>query len=207
MPPDGRLRDCAPLTNRFPPLTRRRAMTAERYGPTLPTGKYPVVDHALGSWSPVRPDGRYFYSAESCECTPGPECITGFHTIRHTIPRRNYRRSVAGFRPPGGRRRGPRPPVTVGRRPSAARDASPEAERRPGSCGQFWRPAVRTAAGPGYGRRKATVRILFLSGQTELSADRCVLPRRVWRPILGGGMQSHMGYHDEGGRRWQCSAS
>src|SRR5882757_7579550 len=101
MLPGGRLRDCAPLTNRFPPLTRRRAMTAERYGPTLPTGEYPVVDHALGSRPPVRPDGRHSYSADSGECTPGPECITGFQAVRLTIPRRNCRRYAAGFRPPG----------------------------------------------------------------------------------------------------------
>lgn len=176
-------------------------MTAERYGPALPTGEYPVVDHALGSWPAVRADGRYFYSADSCECTPGPECITGFQTITLTIPRRNYRRCAAGFRPPGARRGGPRPAVTGRRRPSAARDASPEAGRRPVGCGQSWLPAVRPAAGAGRRPGKAALRILLLSGRTELSADRCVLPPEVWRPILGGGVQSHMGYHGEGGRR------
>jgi hypothetical protein len=201
MPLGGRLGDCAPLTNRFPPLTRRRAMTAERYGPTLPTGEYPVVDHDLGSWPPDHPGSRYCYSADSRECTPGPKCITGFQTIRLTIPRSNCRRSAAGFRPPGARRRGPRSAVTVRRRPSAARDASPEAGHRPVGCGQFWLPAARTAAGPGRRHGKAALRILFLSGRTGLSSDRCVLPPRVWRPILGGGVQSHMGYHGEGGRR------
>ncbi len=205
MPPGGRLGDCAPLTNRFPPLTRKRAMTAERYGPTLPTGEYPVVDHALGSWPPVRPDGRYFYSADSREYTPGPECITGLQTIRRAIPRRKYRRSAAGSRLPGTRRGAARPAVTGRRRPSATRDASPEAERRPVGCGQSCPPAclpaVRTAAEPGRPRGKAAMRILFLSRRTELSADRCVLPQAGWRPILGGGMQSHMGYHGEGGRR------
>jgi hypothetical protein len=206
MPLGGRLRDCAPLTNRFPPLTRRRAMTAERYGPTLPTGEYPVVDHALGSWPPARLDGSYDYSADSCECTPGPEYITGFQTIRLTIPRGNYRRYAAGFRPPGADRRGPRPAVSVRCRASAVRDASPEAGRSPVGCGHFWLPAVRSAAGPGRRRRKVVLRILFLSSRTELSADRCVLPPSGWRPILGGGVQSHMGYHGEGGRRMamQC---
>jgi hypothetical protein len=205
MPLTGRLGIALRLTNRFPPLTRRRAMTAERYGPTLPTGKYPVVDHALGSWPLVRPDGRYCYSSDSRTCTPGPECITGFQLVRFTIPRRNRWRYMAGFRPPGARGRGPRFPGTLGRRPSAGRDASPEAGRGLVGCGQFRLPAVRTPAGPGRRRGKAALRILFLSGflsgRTELSADRCVLPPRVRRPILGGGVQSHMGYHGEGGRR------
>ena len=194
------------LTNRFPPLTRKRAMTAERYGPTLPTGEYPVVDHALGSWPPVRPDGRYFYSAVSCEYMPGPECITGLHTIRIIIPGRKFRRSAADFRPPGAGRPGPRRAVSVRRRLSAARDAAPGAGRRPVGCGQFWPPG-RPAGGRAWlAAPENGFEDPFLSGQTELSADRCVLAQSDWRPILGGGVQSHMGYHGEGGRRvaMQC---
>ena len=181
-------------------------MTAERYGPTLPTGEYPVVDHALGSWPPVRPDGRYSYSAANCECTPGPECATGSQTIRLTIPRRNCRVYPAGFRPPGPGGRGARSAVTVRCRASATRDASPEAGSGPVGCGHFWLPAVRPVAGPGRRPGKGPLRILSPSGRTELSADRCVLAPRVWRPILGGGVQSHMGYHGKGGRRvaMQC---
>lgn len=202
----GRLRDCAPLTNRFPPLTRRRAMTAERYGPTLPTGEYPVVDLAFGSWPPVRPGGRYNYSADSGEFTPGPECITGFQTIRLTITRRNCWRYAAGFRPPAGCRRGARSGGTVRCRPFAPRDASPEARRSPVGCGQFWRPAVRTAAGPGCRRGKAALRILFCPAGQNCPQTDVSFPPQGWRPILGGGVQSHMGYHGEGGRRvaMQC---
>jgi hypothetical protein len=205
MPPGGRLEDCAPLTNRFPPLTRRRAMTAERYGPTLPTGKYPVIDHALGSWPLVRPDDRYCYSSDSRTCTPGSECITGFQPVKFTIPRRNRRRYTAGFRPPGARGRGPRFP----------RHHRAPPVRGPGRIARGGTQArgLRTVLAPGRpdtGRagppsRKSGLEDPFLSGflsgRTELSADRCVLPPRVRRPILGGGVQSHMGYHGEGGRR------
>jgi hypothetical protein len=207
MPPGGSLRDCAPLTTRFPPLTRKRAMTNEKYGPALPTGKYPVVDHALGAWLPARPDGRYFYS-DSRQCTPGPECITGMPTIRRTVPRRKYRRSAAGFPPPRTRCSDPGPPAPDGAaRPLSEthhlrRGASPRAADSPVHRPASRRlPAVRTAARLGRLRGEAALRILFLSPRTELSADRCVLLRRDWRPILGGGVQSHMGYHGEGGRR------
>jgi hypothetical protein len=205
MPPGGSVGDCAPLTTRFPPLTRKRAMTNEKYGLTLPTGRYTVADHAFGSWLAVRPDGRYFYSADSHQCTPGPKCITGLPSIRRTISRRKYRRSAAGFPRPRVRLGAPQPAITGRRRPSAARDASPETGHRSVGCGQSCPPArlpaVRTTAWPARPRGKAALRILFLSRPTELSADRCVLPRKVWRPILGGGMQSHMGYHGQGGRR------
>jgi hypothetical protein len=172
-------------------------MTAERYGPALPTGEYPVVGHALDSQVSVRPDSRYFYSAVSCVYMPGPECKTGLHTIKRIIPGREFRRPAADFRPPGARRPGRCP----GRRPAlAGRDAPAEAGHRPVDCGQFWPAAARPAAGRGRRPRKTALRILFLSGQTELSADRCVLAPSDWRPILGGGVQSHMGYHGEGGR-------
>lgn len=205
MPPGGSLGDCAPLTTRFPPLTRKRAMTNEKYGPTVPTGRYTVADHALGSWLAVRPDGRYFYSTDSHQCTPGPQCITGLPPTRRTISRRKYRRSAAGFPRPRVRLGARQPASTGRRRPSAARYASAKTGHRSVGCGQSCPPArlpaVRTTARPARPRGKAALRILFLSRPTELSADRCVLPRKVWRPILGGGMQSHMGYHGQGGRR------
>jgi hypothetical protein len=209
MPPGGSLGDCAPLTTRFPPLTRKRAMTNEKYGPTLPTGRYTVADHALGSRLPVRPDGSYFYSTDSHQGTPGLKCITGLPPIRRTISRRKYRRSAAGFPRPRVRLGAPQPAITGRRRPSAARDAPPETGHRSLGCRQYCPqacplarlPAVRATGRPAHPRGKAVLRILFLSRPTELSADRCVLPRKVWRPILGGGMQSHMGYHGQGGRR------
>jgi hypothetical protein len=199
------------LTNRFPPLTRRRAMTAERYGPTLPTGKYPVVDHALGSWPLVRPDGRYCYASDSRTCTPGPECITGFQSVRFAIPRRNRRRYTAGFRPPGARGRGPRFPVTIRRRPPAGRDASPEAGCRLVGCGQFWLRAVRIPAGPGRCRGKAALRILFCPAfcpagqncpQTDVSFPRG-FGGQYWG-VACNPIWDTMAKADGG---WQCDAS
>jgi hypothetical protein len=215
MPPGGSLGDCAPLTTRFPPLTRKRAMTNEKYGPTLPTGKYPVVDHALGAWLPVRPDGRYFYSADSRECTPGPECITGMPTIRRTAPRRKYRRSAAGFPPPRTRWHAPRPASTGRRRPPAVPDASPEAGRKPAGCGQSCLraclpaslPAVRTAAGLGRLRGKAALRTFFLSpGQNCLQTDvsfRGGIGGQYWG-VACNPIWDTMAKADGG---WQCDAS
>jgi hypothetical protein len=215
MPPGGSLGDCAPLTSRFPPLTRKRAMTNEKYGPTLPTGKYPVVDHALGSWPPVRPDVRYFYSADSREYTPGPECITGFPAIRRNIPRKKYRRSAAGFRPPGARRGSLRPAATGRRRLSATRDASPEAGRRPVGCGQSCLPAcllaclpvARTAAGLGRRGGKAALRIPFCpAGQNCLQTD-VSLPRRAGGQYWGVACNPIWDTMAKADGGWQCDAS
>ena len=156
----GRLGICAPLTSRFPPLTRKRAMTAEGYGPTVPTGRYPV-----------------------------------------RITHGKYPRSTAGFRGPGGRCAGSVPADFPHRRPAATPDASPEPARRPGNCKQPLVTAVGATAKPGPQLEKASLRILFLPRRTLLSSDSSVLAPKRQRPILGGGVQSHMGYHGDGGRR------
>jgi hypothetical protein len=198
----GRLWDCAPLTNRFPPLTRKRAMTAERYGPTLPTGQYPVVKHALAPAS-ICSGNRYPLSADCHKGMSGSEYMTGVKTITFGISRGERRRPLTDYCSPGACRNGPGPAVAGTR---AARGAAPEAQRRPGGCGQPWPPGRPHGDDTRPRVRESGLEDPFLSGPTEVSADRCVLTQKAWRPILGGGVQSHMGYHGDGGRRvaMQC---
>ena len=193
---------CAPLTTRFPPLTRKRAMKATRRGPALPTGGYPVVDHDLNSYGMPRPESRSSHSADFSECEPGQEYVTVLETSIFRIPRRKYPRFATGSRGSGGggARAGRSGPV---------RPASPEAARRPEDRWPRRPMSPGRAAGRWPGRRKTDLRILFLSGRTELSADRSVFTPMAWRPILGGGVQSHMGYHGNRGRRMamQCQVA
>jgi len=197
----GRLGICAPLTSRFPPSTRKRAMTAEGYGPTVPTGRYLVVDHDFGACPPLFPDSPSSLSTDSRKCRMGPKYAGVFKAPAVRIPSGKCPRFTAGLRGPGGRCAGSVPADLPHRRPAAAPDTSTEPARRPGDC----KPPLVTAAGaaakPGPRLGKASLRILFLSRRTELSADTSVLARRGRRPILGGGAQSHMGYHGGGGRR------
>jgi hypothetical protein len=197
---------CAPLTSRFPPLTRKRAMTAERYGPTLPTGGYLVVDHALSSWPSPFPGSYSFHSADFREYQPGQKYTTALKALIFRITAGKYRRFTAGSGMPGGRRDGGSGAAASPCRPAAARDASPEVVRRPEGDGPLLLMTGRTTARPGLRPGKVDLRILFLSRRTELSADSCVLAPRGRRPILGGGVQSHMGYHGNHGRRvaMQC---
>lgn len=196
----GRLGICAPLTSRFPPLTRKRAMTAEGYGPTVPTGRYPVVDHDFGTCPPLLPDSPSSLSADCRKCRLGPKYAGVFKAPAVRIPSGKYPRFTAGFRGPGSRCAGSVPAAWPYRRPAATPDASTEPARRPGDC----KPPLVTAAGaakPGLQLGKASLRILFPPRRTELSADTSVLAPKGRRPILGGGVQSHMGYHGGGGRR------
>lgn len=198
----GRLLVCAPLTTRFPPLTRKRAMTATRRGPALPTGGYPVVDHDLSSSGMPRPESHSSHSADFRECEPGQKYVTVLKASIFRISRRKYPRCATGFRGSGGDGGG-----RAGRS-GPVRPASPEAARR---AEDRWpgRPMSPGAdAGPWPRRQKTHLRILFLSSGTELSADRSVFTPTAWRPILGGGVQSHMGYHGNRGQRMamQCQA-
>jgi len=197
MPQDGRLMICAPLTSRFPPLTRKRAMTAEGYGPTVPTGSYAVVDHDLGTRPLFLPDRRSPLSADCRKCRPGHKYAAVCKTPAFRIPDGKYPRFAAGFRGPASRCDASVSAACPHRRPSAVPDASPEAVRRPGGCGSLLLTAVGPVAKPSPQPGKASLRILFSSRRTELSADSSVLTR----PTLGGGVQSHMGYHGDGGRQ------
>jgi hypothetical protein len=196
----GRLGICAPLTSRFPPSTRKRAMTAEGYGPTVPTGRYPVVDHDFGTCPPL-PASPSSLSADCRKCRLGLKYAGVFKAPAVRIPSGKYPRFTAGFRGPGGRCAGSVPADPPHRCPAATPDASTEPARRPGDR----KPPLVTAAGaaakPGPQLGKASLRILFLPRRTELSADTSVLASKGRRPILGGGVQSHMGYHGGGGRR------
>jgi hypothetical protein len=197
---------CAPLTSRFPPLTRKRAMTAERYGPTLPTGGYLVVDRALSSRPLPLPGGYSFHSADFREYQPGQKYSSALKPFIFRISSGKYRRFTAGSCRPGGRRGGGSGAAANPCRPAAGRDASPEVVRRTAGRGPSLLMTGRAAARPGLRPGKADLRILFLSRRTELSADSCVLAPKGRRPILGGGVQSHMGYHGNRGRRMamQC---
>jgi hypothetical protein len=197
----GRLGICAPLTSRFPPLTRKRAMTAEGYGSTVPTGRYPVVDHDFGTCPPLLPGSPSALSADCRKCRLGLKYAGVFKASAVRIPFGKYPRFTAGFRGPGGRCAGSVPADLPHRRPAATPDASPEPARRPGDCEPSLVTATGAAAKPGPQLGKASLRILFLPRQTELSADTSVLDPKGRRPILGGGVQSHMGYHGGGGRR------
>lgn len=197
----GRLWICAPLTSRFPPLTRKRAMTAEGYGPTVPTGRYLVVDHDFGTRPPPLPDTPPSLSADCRKCRLDQKFAGAFKAPAVRIPSGKYSRFTAGFRGPGGRRAGSVLAAFPHRRPAAAADASPEPVRRPGDRKTSLVTAVGAAAKPGPQPGQARLRILFLPRQTLLSADSSVLAPTGWRPILGGNVQSHMGYHGGGGRR------
>jgi len=170
-------------------------MTNEKYGPTLPTGNYPVVDHALGAWLLVRPDGRYFSSADSREGTPRPECITGMPTMRITAPRRKYRRSASGFPPPRARRGDPGPPSPDG----AARPLSEtHLLRRSASLGlrTVLSPGVPPGASPGRpdgGRARPPARKSGLEYPFPVPPDRTV--RRQMCPSAAGLAANIGGWH------------
>lgn len=174
-------------------------MTAEGFGPTVPTGRYPVVDHDFGTCPPFS-DSPPSLSADCRKCRLGLKYAGVFKASAVRIPSGKYPRLVAGFRGPGGRCAGSVPAGLPHRRPAATPDASPEPARRPGDC----KPPLVTAAGAaakaGPQLGKASLRILLLPRRTELSADTSVLAPAGRRPILGGGVQSHMGYHGGGGR-------
>jgi hypothetical protein len=176
-------------------------MTAERYGPTLPTGGYPVADHALGSWPPSVPGDCHSHSADCRECGPGTESVTTSSTIIFHFNLGDYRRSGAEFRGSAAGRGGSAPAARRPHRPRSSWDIAAQKRRRPVACAPPGSPAARAAADPGRRSGEAPLRIPFLSSRTELSADRCVLAPKGRRPNLGGGVQSHMGYHGEGGRR------
>jgi hypothetical protein len=192
---------CAPLTSRFPPLTRKRAMTAERYGPTLLTGGYLVVDHALSSWlSPLQ--GSYsFHSADFREYGPGQKYTLAPKALIFRITCGRYRRFTAGFRMPGGPRDGGSGAAASPCRRAAAGDASPEAVRRPEGC-----QAAPARDRPHGGQARRPAREGGFEDPFSVPADRtvrrqlCPCPKGQ-RPILGGGVQSHMGYHGNRGRR------
>jgi len=201
----GRLLVCAPLTTRFPPLTRKRAMTATRRGPALPTGGYPVADHDLSSPGIPRQASRSFHSADFRECEPGQKYVTVLKASTFRIPRWKYPRFATGSRGSGGGGgRGGCPG-----RAGPVRPASSEATCRPEDR---W-PGRPMSPGPAAGLRprrgKTDLRIPFLSGRTELSADRSVFSPKARRSILGGGVQSHMGYHGNRGRQMamQCQVA
>lgn len=197
----GRLWICAPLTSRFPPLTRKRAMTAEGYDPTVPTGRYPVVDHDFGTCPPPLPDTPPSLSADCRKCRLGQKYAGVFKAPAVRIPSGKYPRFTAGFRGPGGRWAGSVPAAFPHCRLAATPDASPEPACRPGDCKTPLVTAAGAAAKTGPQLRKASLRILFLARRTLLSADSSVLASKGWRPRLGGSVQSHMGYHSGGGRR------
>jgi hypothetical protein len=192
---------CAPLTSRFPPLTRKRAMTAERYGPTVPTGRYAVVDHDFDTCPLFLPDRHSPLSGDCRKCRPSQRYAAVFKAPAFRIPAGNYPRFTAGFRGPASRSDGSVSAAFPHCRPIAIPDASPEAVRKPDGC----RPPLLTAVGPvakpSPQPGKAGLRILFPFRRTELSADSSVLAPKGRRPTLGGGVQSHMGYHGDGGRR------
>jgi hypothetical protein len=192
---------CAPLTSRFPPLTRRRAMTAEGYGPTVPTGRYAVVDYDFGTCLLVLPDRHSSLSADCRKCRLDQRCAAVSKAPAFRVSSGKYPRFTVGFRGPAGRCDGSVPAAFPPHRPIAVPDASPEAARRPDGCGT----SLLTAAGPAVRPRprpaRGSLRILFPSRQTLLSADSSVLTPKGRRPIVGGGVQSHMGYHGDGGRR------
>jgi len=192
---------CAPLTSRFPPLTRRRAMTAEGYGPTVPTGRYAVVDHDFGTCPPFPPDRHSSLSADCRKYRLGQKYTAVLKALTVSIPCGNDWRFTAGFRVASGRCGRSVPAAVPRRRPNRPGGAAPEAIRRPEGCGSSLVTAADMAARLSPQPGKASLRILFLSHQTELSADSSVLAPKSRRPILGGGMQSHMGYHGDGGRR------
>ena len=211
MPPGGSLGDCAPLTTRFPPLTRKRAMTNEKYGPTLPTGRYTVADHALGSWLPVRPDGRYFYSTDSHQCTPGPKCKTGFPPVRRAISRSKYHRSAAGFPRPLVRLGASQSAVTGRRRPvrnprRVTRDAAQVRGLRtvlsPGP------PPGRPDDGPACApARKAALRILFLSARQNCPQTDVSFPGRFGGQYWGVACNPIWDTMAKADGGWQCDAS
>jgi hypothetical protein len=192
---------CAPLTSRFPPLTRKRAMTAEGYGPTVPTGRYAVVDHDFGTCPLFLPDRHSPLSGDCRKCRPGQKYAAAFKTPAFRIPAGNYPRFAVGFRRPASCSDRSVSAAFPHRCPIAVPDASPEAVRRPGGCGSLLLTAVGPLVKPSPQPGKASLRILFLARRTGLSADSSVLTPKGRRPILGGGVQSHMGYHGDGGRR------
>jgi len=174
------------LTSRFPPLTRKRAMTAEGYGPTVPTGRYPVVDHDFGTCPPPLLDTPSSLSADFRKCRLRQKYADVFKAPAVRIPSGKYPRFTARFRGPGGRCAGSVPAAFPHRRPSADPDASPEPACRPRGCKMSLVTTVGAAAKPGPQHGKASLRILFLPRRALLSADSSVLAPKGWRPILGG---------------------
>jgi hypothetical protein len=176
-------------------------MTAEGYGPTVPTGRYPVVDYDFGTCPPPLSDTPFSLSVNYRKCRLDQKYAGVFKAPVVRIPYGKYPRFTAGFRGPGSRCAGSVPAAWPYRRPAATPDASPEPARRPGVCKSPLVTAVGAAAEPGSQLGKASLRILFPLSRTELSADSSVLAPKGRRPTLGGGVQSHMGYHGDGGRR------
>ena len=196
----GRLGICAPLTSRFPPLTGKRAMTAGGYGPTVPTGRYLVVDHDFGTWPGPLPNSRPSLSADCRKCRSAQKYTVALKALI-PITCGNYPRLTAGFRVAGSHGGRSVPAPVPHRHPIIALGASLEAARGPRDCAPSLLTAVGMAARPSPRPGKASLRILFLSYQTELSADSSVRIPKGWRPPVGGSVQSHMGYHGDGGRR------
>lgn len=153
-------------------------MTAEGFGPTVPTGRYPVVDHDFGTCPPFS-DSPPSLSADCRKCRLGLKYAGVFKASAVRIPSGKYPRLVAGFRGPGGRCAGSVPAGLPHRRPAATPDASPEPARRPGDC----KPPLVTAAGAaakaGPQLGKASLRILFLSAGQNCPRTLVSLPRRV----------------------------
>jgi hypothetical protein len=198
---------CAPLTSRFPPLTRKRAMTAERYGPTLPTGGYLVVDHALSSWPSPLPGSYSFHSADFREYQPGQKYTAALKALIFRITAGKYRRFTAGSGMPGGRRDGGSGAAASPCRPAAARDASPEVVHRPEGDGPLLLMTGRTTARPGLRPGKVDLRILFCPGGQNCSQTVVSLPRgdggQYWG-VACNPIWDTMAIADGG---WQCSAN
>src|SRR5690348_4534353 len=134
-------------------------MTAEGYGPTVPTGRYPVVDHDFGTCPPPLSDTPSSPSADCRKCRLDQEYADVFKTPVVRIPDRKYPRFTAGFRGPGRRCAGCVPAALPYRRLAATPDASPEPVRRPEGCKSPLVTAVGAAAEPGSQLGKASLRI------------------------------------------------
>src|SRR5581483_27736 len=157
----GRLVICAPLTSRFPPLTRKRAMTAARYGPTSPTGEYLVVDHNFSYPPPPLPGGRASHSADFRECRRGQKYDGALKALTSGFPCGNYRRFTAVFGRTYGGPGAERARAVLPCRPAAAREAQPEAVRRPEGRRLPLLRAAGRATGPCPQPGRTDLRILF----------------------------------------------
>ena len=121
---------------------------------------------------------------------------TGRNTSRQSSRSRETPRTRVRFLFPAGRRGPPARPPGPARGAHGGRAAGPVAAHAPGDRGPRTRRETQIAAAS-----EPEINGHYQPGMTEVSGDRCVSGRAARPPILGGGMQSHMGYHGDCGRR------
>ena len=182
-------------------------MTAERYGPALPTGGYPVADHALGSWPPSVPGGCHSHSADCRECGPSTESVTASSTIIFYFNLGNYRRSGAEFRSSAAGRGGSAAAARRPHRPRSSWDVAAQKRRRPVACAPPGSPAVRAAADPGRRSGEAPLRVLFCPAGQNCRQTDVSSPRRADGQIWGVACNLIWDTMARAGGEWQCGAN